>query len=53
MIAEGVETIEQLTALHRLGCDTYQGYYFSKPQPADEVSFDIVVPDVDAPDHAA
>ncbi len=53
VIAEGVETIEQLTALHRLGCDTYQGYFFSKPQPADEVSFDIVVPDVDAPDHAA
>ena len=47
VIAEGVETIEQLTALHRLGCDTYQGYYFSKPVPGPEVLFDISVPDVD------
>ncbi len=48
VIAEGVETIEQLTALHRLGCDTYQGYYFSKPTPGGDVIFDISVPDVDA-----
>ncbi len=47
VIAEGVETIDQLKALHGLGCDTYQGYYFAKPMPADEVTFDIFVPDVD------
>ncbi len=47
VIAEGVETIDQLTALHGLGCDTYQGYYFAKPMPAEEVTFDIFVPDVD------
>jgi diguanylate cyclase (GGDEF)-like protein/PAS domain S-box-containing protein len=48
VIAEGVETLDQLTALHRLGCDTYQGYYFSKPVRGSEVRFDIRVPDVDA-----
>jgi diguanylate cyclase (GGDEF)-like protein/PAS domain S-box-containing protein len=47
VIAEGVETIDQLSALHRLGCDTYQGYYFSKPVPGPDVQFDIRVPDVD------
>ena len=30
-IAEGVETMEQLTELRRLGCHHAQGYYFSQP----------------------
>ena len=34
MIAEGVETKEQMLALRRLGCDIVQGYYFSRPVPA-------------------
>ncbi|HBA65538.1 MAG TPA: diguanylate cyclase [Methylococcaceae bacterium] len=36
VIAEGVETIEQLDFLRNLRCDTIQGYYFSKPIPGDE-----------------
>ena len=36
VIAEGVETAEQLNALRAMGCDIVQGYYFSKPVPAGE-----------------
>ena len=36
VIAEGVETSEQLTALRAMGCDIVQGYYFSKPVPPEE-----------------
>ena len=31
--AEGVETIEQLRYLERVGCHEVQGYYFAKPMP--------------------
>jgi diguanylate cyclase (GGDEF)-like protein len=31
LVAEGVETKEQLALLRALGCDELQGYYFSKP----------------------
>lgn len=34
--AEGVETLGQLTALRKLDCDEYQGYYVSKPVDPDE-----------------
>ena len=36
-IAEGVETIEQLTYLRSQGCDEVQGYYYSKPMPSSQV----------------
>ena len=31
VIAEGVETLDQLQMLRERGCDLFQGYYFSKP----------------------
>ena len=35
-VAEGVETAEQLELLKTMGCDQIQGYFFSRPLPADE-----------------
>jgi EAL domain-containing protein (putative c-di-GMP-specific phosphodiesterase class I) len=37
VIAEGVETIEQVALLKKLQCKYAQGYYFSKPLAAAEV----------------
>jgi EAL domain-containing protein (putative c-di-GMP-specific phosphodiesterase class I) len=37
VIAEGVETEDQLRFLAQLNCDLYQGYYFSKPVPAGDI----------------
>jgi EAL domain-containing protein (putative c-di-GMP-specific phosphodiesterase class I) len=36
-IAEGVEDPNQLAFLRRLGCHRAQGYYFSKPLPAEQI----------------
>ncbi|ANO50505.1 EAL domain-containing protein [Woeseia oceani] len=37
VVAEGVETQEQLDALRQLKCDEVQGYFFSKPVPKDQI----------------
>jgi len=34
VIAEGVETLEQITKLRTLGCEKGQGFFFSRPMPA-------------------
>lgn len=38
VVAEGVETEEELKMLKEAGCDIIQGYYFSKPIPPSEMS---------------
>ncbi|HYX40521.1 MAG TPA: EAL domain-containing protein, partial [Pyrinomonadaceae bacterium] len=38
VVAEGVETGEQLAQLRALGCDYAQGFYFSRPLPAADAS---------------
>ncbi|OEH84897.1 hypothetical protein BHU72_06805 [Desulfuribacillus stibiiarsenatis] len=37
VLAEGVELAEELDILKEVGCDFYQGYYFSKPLPCEEI----------------
>ena len=36
VLAEGVETPQQLAFLRERGCDAYQGYLCSRPLPAEE-----------------
>jgi EAL domain-containing protein (putative c-di-GMP-specific phosphodiesterase class I) len=37
VVAEGVEEADQVAHLCRLGCDLAQGYFFARPQPAEEL----------------
>lgn len=37
IVAEGVEELEQVSAIANLGAHIMQGYYFSKPMPVDEL----------------
>lgn len=37
VVAEGVETLEQLERLREVGCDYAQGYLFAKPMPGKEL----------------
>ena len=37
-IAEGVETKAQVEELHRIGCRYAQGFYFARPQSAEQVT---------------
>ncbi|HET6757491.1 MAG TPA: PAS domain S-box protein [Burkholderiales bacterium] len=44
VIAEGVENREQVESLRKLGCDGYQGHYFSKPLPAEYLEAKLLRP---------
>jgi len=46
-IAEGVETAEQLAFLRSKGCHEVQGYFFSRPMPADQ--FEVFAREYRAP----
>jgi diguanylate cyclase (GGDEF)-like protein len=46
VVAEGVETINQLMILRELACDEVQGYYISLPQPAVEMQSRLLAPAV-------
>ncbi|MFP5078070.1 putative bifunctional diguanylate cyclase/phosphodiesterase [Rhizobium sp. YIM 134829] len=48
-IIEGVENGEQLRVLSALGCEAYQGYFFSRPLPMDELVDWIAARMMDAP----
>jgi diguanylate cyclase (GGDEF)-like protein/PAS domain S-box-containing protein len=37
-VAEGLEHFEQFLALRRIGCEVGQGFYFSRPVPAEQAS---------------
>ncbi|HBF46589.1 MAG TPA: hypothetical protein DDW91_09015, partial [Shewanella frigidimarina] len=41
VVAEGVETSEQLAQVVQRGCHIIQGYYFAKPMPKAELELDI------------
>ena len=36
VLAEGVETLEQLNLLRKLGCDAVQGYFINRPLPPEK-----------------
>lgn len=52
VIAEGIETIEQLAGLRRLECNYGQGYFFAKPLPK-EAAEALVAEDRDWLDHSS
>jgi EAL domain-containing protein (putative c-di-GMP-specific phosphodiesterase class I) len=42
LTVEGVETAKQVDFLYAADADQVQGFYFGRPVPADEVSYDIL-----------
>ncbi|MEO5932598.1 MAG: EAL domain-containing protein [Duganella sp.] len=51
VIAEGVETVEQLAFLKNSGCDEVQGYLFSRPLEAE--AFELALRENWSPGHAS
>jgi diguanylate cyclase (GGDEF)-like protein len=57
VVAEGVETVEQLRILQNMGCDIFQGFLFSKAVPPDafealwqsDAARELVLPSTAAP----
>ena len=45
VMAEGVETQEQLAFLQQQGCDSYQGYLYSQPISAEDFALLLVKKD--------
>lgn len=50
LLAEGVETKEQVDLLEKIGCDNVQGYYFARPMPQEEF-FELLKKDRGMEDH--
>lgn len=48
VVAEGVETSAQLSALRALGCDEAQGYYYARPLPAGEIDRLLAAPHLES-----
>ena len=44
VVAEGIEEAAQAATLRQLGCDIGQGYFFSRPIPADQVEHFVLPP---------
>ncbi len=47
VVAEGVETAHQMNLLKAAGCDYVQGYYFSRPLPAEEFE-KLIIKEIEA-----
>jgi len=45
LLAEGVETLEQMDSLRRRGCELMQGYLFAKPLPKKDFESIVTAPD--------
>ena len=41
VVAEGIEDKETLDLLRHLGCDLAQGYFISRPRPAQDLAFPL------------